>query len=451
MIKRDLKDNFQISISGQDTWYDMNVPGSAMETFCKEGILPDPYYGMNEYKWTEFWKNDFDIRSTFSVSAEEIASEEILLTFYGIDTVADVFLNGKKLGHTENMHRTWVYQVKELVKEGENLLELHIASPVKFIETYKPEKGREIHFTNTGTTSGSQYIRKAHSMFGWDWGPKLPDAGLFRGVELCCFDTARLGESLIRQEHMDGAVTLHIGSEIEKADGQVVKAGNTAMQSNENSAENIAAEVKENTVESVDRQVRKNAAEISAAQPESGGSAQPGVSGLQLFYELRDPSSALIYTGTDSDINVTNPALWWPNGYGKQPLYTLTIQLKDSVQSGVSGLQLFYELRDPSGALLYTGTDSDIKVTNPALWWPNGYGKQPLYTLTIQLKVGETVLDTREYRIGLRTVTVSREDDQWGQEFAIMVNGVKIFARGADYIPDDCFYPRITVCREYCN
>ena len=155
MIKRDLKDNFQISISGQDTWYDMSVPGSAMDTFCKEGILPDPYYGMNEYKWTEFWKNDFDIRSTFSVSAEEIASEEILLTFYGIDTVADVFLNGKKLGHTENMHRTWVYQVKELVKEGENLLELHIASPVKFIEAYKPEKGREIHFTNTGTTSGS--------------------------------------------------------------------------------------------------------------------------------------------------------------------------------------------------------------------------------------------------------------------------------------------------------
>ena len=53
MIKRDLKDNFQISISGQDTWYGMSVPGSAMDTFCKEGILPDPYYGMNEYKWTE--------------------------------------------------------------------------------------------------------------------------------------------------------------------------------------------------------------------------------------------------------------------------------------------------------------------------------------------------------------------------------------------------------------
>ena len=47
-------------------------------------------------------------------------------------------------------------------------------------------------------------------------------------------------------------------------------------------------------------------------------------------------------------------------------------------------------------------------IHNPKLWWPNGYGKQPLYTLTIQLKAGETVLDTREYPIGLRTVTVSR-------------------------------------------
>ena len=331
MIKRDLKNNFQISISGQDAWYPMTVPGSAMDTFCREGILPDPYYGMNEYKWTEFWRNDFDIRSTFSMSAEEISRDQILLTFYGIDTIADIFLNGEKLGHTENMHRTWVYSVKDIVKAGENLLEIHIASPVNFIEAYKPEKGREIHLTNTGATPGSQYIRKAHSMFGWDWGPKLPDAGLFRGIELCCFDTARLGESLIRQEHAAGEVILHIESETEK-------------------------------------------------------------------------------TG----------------------------------ESAFDELQFLYELRDPSGSLIYTGTDSDIKITNPSLWWPNGYGEQPLYKLTIQLKAGENVLDTKEYRIGLRTVTVSREDDQWGQEFAIMVNGVKIFARGADYIPDDCFYSRIT-------
>ena len=357
MITQTLHQNWTLDMPGMGK-LPAAVPGSVYADLLAAGKLEDPFWRDNEDKALALMENDFLYTASFVPQAGVLDCPHQVLRFEGVDTVADIRLNGVLLAHVENMHRTWVYQVKELVKEGENLLELHIASPVKFIETYKPEKGREIHFTNTGTTSGSQYIRKAHSMFGWDWGPKLPDAGIFRGVELCCFDTARLGESLIRQEHVDGAVTLHIGSEIEKADGQVVKAGNTAMQSNGN----------------------------SAAQPESGGSAQPGVSGLQLFYELRDPSSALIYTGTDSDIN----------------------------------------------------------VTNPALWWPNGYGKQPLYTLTIQLKAGETVLDTREYRIGLRTVTVSREDDQWGQEFAIMVNGVKIFARGADYIPDDCFYPRIT-------
>lgn len=336
MIKRNLDQHFQISIRGQEEWHEMTVPGSAMDSFFRAGVLPDPYYGMNEYKWTEFWKNDFDIRAKFQLSPEEAGREEILLTFYGIDTVADVFLNGVFLGHTENMHRTWVYSVKDAAKEGENLLEIHLESPMGFIERYQPEKGREIHFTSTGTTPGSQYIRKAHSMFGWDWGPKLPDAGLFRKVELCCYDEARLGESLIRQKHQDGMVTLHVDTEIQWAKGQE----------------------KQETV-------RKE-------------------------YFLYAPSGELLYEGADSTICIAKPLLWWPNGYGKQPLYKLQVKLRK-----------------------------------------------------VQLDDG-FVLDTKEYRIGLRTMTVSREDDQWGQEFAFMVNGVKIFARGADYIPDDCFYPRIT-------
>ena len=81
MIKRDLKDNFQISISGQDTWYDMNVPGSAMETFCKEGILPDPYYGMNEYKWTEFWKITFPLIMPFVSINLVLSTKNFLMVF----------------------------------------------------------------------------------------------------------------------------------------------------------------------------------------------------------------------------------------------------------------------------------------------------------------------------------------------------------------------------------
>lgn len=343
MIKRNINENFQISASGEDTWYPMTVPGSAMDTFFREGILPDPYDGMNEYKWTEFFRKDFDIRGGFHLSREEYSREEILLTFYGIDTVADVFLNGKKLGHTENMHRTYEFSVKNLVKEGENLLEIHITSPVAFIEAYKPEKGREIHLCNTGTTPGGQYIRKAHSMFGWDWGPKLPDAGLFRGITLCCFDEGKLGDTLIRQKHENGKVTLHMESEILRTEDHKKK-------------------------------------------------------------ELH-------------------------GGIRKQ---------QEEEQ------QVIYELSDPKGEVLFTGKDAHIEVKEPKLWWPNGYGRQPLYTLKVQLEKGGEILDEKKYRIGLRTVTVSRENDRWGQEFAIEVNGVKIFARGADYIPDDCFYSRIT-------
>ena len=140
MTKRELQDGFQIRVAGEDSWYPMTVPGSAMDTFCREGILPNPYYGTNEYQVREFFRNDFEIRSTFQISEEELEKEQILLIFHGIDTVADIFLNGNKIGHTENMHRIYPFSVKEWVKEGENLLEFYIKSPIVFMESYVPEK-----------------------------------------------------------------------------------------------------------------------------------------------------------------------------------------------------------------------------------------------------------------------------------------------------------------------
>ena len=81
---------------------------------------------------------------------------------------------------------------------------------------------------------------------------------------------------------------------------------------------------------------------------------------------------------------------------------------------------------------------------SPRLWWPNGYGKQNLYGVKIELLDGEKVLDVWEKRIGLRTMTVAREKDQWGECFCHEVNGVRIFAMGADYIPEDNVLPRVT-------
>ena len=327
-MKRELKESFEIRVSGTEDWYAMTVPGSAMDTLVKEGVLPDPYYGENEYEVREFFRNDFDIRGHFTVSPEEFSSEHMLLVFHGIDTVADLYLNGHKLGHTENMHRRFSFSIKEWAKEGENLLEIHLASPLKFIEDYKPEKGREIHMCNTGTMPGNQYLRKPHCMFGWDWGPQLPDAGIFRKIELVTYEKARLLDTLIRQKHEEGQVTLTMTTDVEK----------------------------------------------------------------------------------DADAKVT----------------------------------LTYEVLDPDGKLLSLGTDPVVKIEEPRLWWPHGNGEQPLYTVRVIMESEGEAAQEKLYRIGLRTVTVSREDDEWGQEFAITVNGKKIFARGADYIPDDCYYSRLT-------
>ncbi len=81
-------------------------------------------------------------------------------------------------------------------------------------------------------------------------------------------------------------------------------------------------------------------------------------------------------------------------------------------------------------------------VENPQLWWPNGLGEQPLYTLTVTLLAGGQPVDTWQRRIGLRTLTMKIEKDEWGESFATTVNGVSFFAMGADYIPEDNLFPR---------
>ncbi|MCU0484514.1 MAG: glycoside hydrolase family 2 protein [Anaerolineales bacterium] len=85
-----------------------------------------------------------------------------------------------------------------------------------------------------------------------------------------------------------------------------------------------------------------------------------------------------------------------------------------------------------------------VAVDDPQLWWPNGYGSQPLYLLEVWLQAGDTVLDTRQYQLGLRTIELRQEPDEWGKSFTFVVNGVPVFAKGADWIPADSFPTRLT-------
>ncbi len=92
----------------------------------------------------------------------------------------------------------------------------------------------------------------------------------------------------------------------------------------------------------------------------------------------------------------------------------------------------------------FTILNPQLTILNPQLWWPNGYGKQSLYQVVVSLHQGDTELDQRSYQLGLRTIELRQEADQWGRSFEFMVNGVPIFAKGSNWIPADSFPTRLT-------
>ncbi len=85
-----------------------------------------------------------------------------------------------------------------------------------------------------------------------------------------------------------------------------------------------------------------------------------------------------------------------------------------------------------------------LTIPDPELWWPNGYGDQPLYEATVLVRQDGRELDRETWHIGLRTLTLRQESDSFGTSFTFVVNGVPIFAKGANWIPADSFPTRIT-------
>ena len=341
MIVHKLHNGWRMRIAGEEADRAATVPGSVYQDLLHSGELEDPYYRDNELAALALMDHDFEYSLSFSVPENMWAQEELLLRFDGIDTVADLSLNGVPLGHVENMHRTWEFPVKHLLRRGENQLLVRLFSPTQFIR-----KANEIRplLGTADAMEGFPHLRKAHCMFGWDWGPRLPDAGIWRDVSLIAYSTARLDNVYITQKHSGGAVTLQF--------------------------------------------------QVQAALP---------------------GETRLLDLGT--------------------------------APAARAGLTCQVRVAGPEGEVFSCCTENlaaGIYIGDPRLWWPNGYGEQPLYQVSVELLSGRVVLDRWERRIGLRTMTVCRDKDQWGEQFCHVVNGVKIFAMGADYIPEDCILPRVT-------
>lgn len=339
MIRQNIDSGWSMRRVGDEAFSSAVVPGSVYTDMLRNGQMEDPFFKDNELKALKLMDEDYEYKAEFYCEDALLDKEHIILRFDGVDTVADLYLNGTHLDSVCNMHRIWEYEVTHLLLQKENELRVIFHSPTKYIaDAYAAS---ETHGSDDAM-EGFVHLRKAHCMFGWDWGAHLPDAGLFRPVWLIGFDEARIDSVYVTQKHANGQVTL--GFEVEIEDYPEIE---NYLEENEN-----------------------------------------------LFYRvtITDPEGGC-FTTDDSpeEIVIEDAKLWWPNGYGEQNLYRVDVTL-------------------------FTNTDDG----------------------------GEIELDCWSRRIGLRTMTMHIEKDQWGESFACQVNGVDIFAMGADYIPEDHLLGRVT-------
>jgi beta-mannosidase len=300
------------------------VPGSVHTDLLAAGLIPDPYLGDNETRLTWIGRTAWRYETAFTWAGT--GHERVDLVCEGLDTVAGVRLNGTVLGETANMHRSHRFDVRPALREGENRLVVDFAPALVYAERLCAELG----YRPAAYPTPFNFIRKMACNFGWDWGPALVTAGIWRPIGLHEWSGARIAAVRPLVTLTEGGARVEVHVEVERA-------------------------------------------------------------------------------GTDAE-----PALL--------PI-TATV-------AGATGQ-----------AALAPGATSAVvtlDVAAPELWWPRGYGGQPRYELEVTLGSG-TSCDTWRRRIGFREVRLDTEDGA----FTLVINGTPIFARGANWIPDDCFPHRV--------
>ncbi|NAS23461.1 glycoside hydrolase family 2 protein [Herbidospora sp. NEAU-GS84] len=291
------------------------VPGCVHTDLLDAGIIPDPYLDDNENRLKWIGRTDWSYETSFDWT--DPGDQRADLVCEGLDTAATVILNGVQIGQTANQHRVYRFPARHLLREGRNTLKVLFEAPYGYAEKQRAALGDRPGAYN----EPYQFIRKMACNFGWDWGPTVVTSGIWRPIYLETWSSARLAEvrPLVTLDGRDGKVRVHV---------------------------------------TVDR----------AAQAPLTVTAS--VAGVEDRVRLAPGERTAVIT-----LTVPEPDLWWPRGYGEQPLYTLTVTAGDSVWS-------------------------------------------------------------RE--IGFRSVTLERE------AFRLIVNGQPVFMKGFNWIPDDCFPNRVT-------
>jgi beta-mannosidase len=324
MFKFDLNGTWKMKRKDCDEWMDATVPGTVFSEMINSGKMEDPFYRDNEEQTLKEANYNYEYERTFNITEEILKCDEILLCCDGIDTISKIHINSNLVAETNNMHRHYKFDIKKLLQPGENTINITLLSPTKYIE----ETFEKNHIWGANAMEGFPNLRKSHHMFGWDWGPRIPDMGIWRNIYIKGYNSGKLEDVYVTQKHLDNEVKLD------------VKVKHIKL-SNEN---------------------------------------------LYVNVKVTSPNGEIIEQ-------------------------SVTWESKENVIS--------------------------FNIKNPELWWPNGYGSQPLYNINVTLMRNEEIINEKELNIGIRTLTIRKEKDKWGESFEFNINGVSIFAMGGDYIPED--------------
>ena len=329
-------------------WKVARVPGAVHTDLLDNGLISDPYVGAPEAGLQWIGLADWEYRGRFDVDAATLARRHAALVFEGLDTFAEVSLNGRELLRADNDFRTWRVPVDGLLKAQGNELRIVFRSPIrkllpqvlamphKIAGNYPSPYGDEPKDAMVGN-----FVRKPGYHFGWDWGPRYVTAGIWRPIRLDSWDDTRIADFTVRTKALDE------------------KRANLEL-----------------TLVVASDQAQRAKVEVDVVDPDGRT-----VHTLRDGFRLKAGDNALVLAAT-----LEQPRRWWPVGYGEQALYRFVARVVDAR--------------------------------------------------------GETLRSER--RSGLRTVELLRDKDaEGGQGFAFVINGVPVFAKGANAIPFDAFPARV--------
>jgi beta-mannosidase len=304
MIWQSLNGTWRLRECATDEWLPGVVPGGVHTDLMTAGRIADPFVGDEESRVQWVAERDWEYRREFVVESVLADEERAALVFDGLDTLAEIRLNGELLGGADNMFRTWRWDVTGRLRAGANELSVVFRSAVRGAA----EMDAVRHLDSVSNQlPGAPYLRKAPCHFGWDWGPKLPNIGFWQGVRLEAWSVAQLDDVRLSQSIEGGRARIRAEVTVERATGQAVE------------------------LEVVMRVEHPNGR-------------------VDLARSLVPADRAIV----DLLIEVTDPELWWPNGLGSQPLYRVEVDLvadgrtldARTLQIGLRTLEL---RREPDG------------------------------------------------------------------------------------------------------